>query len=624
MSFKHFLLLFITINLAACSSVTRNTTKIDEFKPQVGPLKTSQLDKSVKGIPTVEEQLDKLTNEALTAGAGAIQFLSGDLFVKAADASIRGDSQLSAILYKYILKLQPEDEFLKKKYSVELIRINKLVEAEKVLASVVKSEKYEDESIALILAGVYTALRKNEKARIVYERILKKHNKSEEACVFLSKSYSITKNYSKAMKLLNSCEKRIPGKAIFSYYKGKIEVSKRNKAQARKYFQKSLKINPAFHQAAMALGLLWEEKEEKVKAVKVYKAFLKKNPMNYAILTRVVQILFAQGKYLEVIPYAERLTSLDPSDLNLKVRLGILYTDVKKYQLAKGVFKEILAAIPTSDKVLYYLGSLHQQLGELDEAVETFGKIETSSTLFHDSNLQIAQMLQVTAQEGVKSRNETSVDKFISFVQNQSEKHEGLRLELRVMLAGFYENNKMIPEAIDEVESVRTEKKYNDQHQYYLASLYEKDSRFEESEKIVLEMLAKNPNNPHALNFLGYSLLERGIRLDQAFVYISKAVELRPEDGYIRDSLGWYYYKVGKLDKALVEIQKAFSLVKTDVVISQHLALIYQKLKSFSLAKKYYLEALRHCKVESERTEVLKGLEQLENLRLPASVEKKK
>jgi len=622
MTFRHFLLLFIALQLTACSSVTQHSKKIDEFKPQVGSLKSPESKSEV--VPTVDEQLNKLTTEAFAAGPSAIQFLSGDLFIKAADASIRGDSTLASLLYKYIIKMQPNDNFLKKKYAVELIRINKLVDAEEVLKSVVKTENFKDESVSLILAGIYTALRKNEEARVVYEKTLKKHPKSEEACVFLAKSYSVSKLYKKARRLLNKCEKKIPGKAIFSYYKGKLEVSRHKKGLARKHFRNALKINPSFHQAAMALGLLWEEKQQDKKAVKVYRKFLKKNPMNYTILTRVVQLLFSQGKYKEVIPYAERLTSLDPNDLNLKVRLGILYTDAKKYQMAKGIFKEILVAVPSSDKVLYYLGSLYQQLGELNEAVETFSKIETSSSLFHDSNLQISQILQLSAQQGVNVGDKKKIERFITFVEEKAKKFEGLRLELRVMLAGFYENNNMVAQAIKQVETIQSDKKFNEQHQYYLASLYEKDNRFNESRELIQKMLVKNPDNPHALNFLGYSLLERGIELNKAFEYISKAVALRPNDGYIRDSLGWYYYKTGQLQKALSEIKKAWQLVKTDVVISRHLALIYQKLNSYGMAKKFYMEALRHCKVESERTEVLKDLEQLENLRLPASIKENK
>ena len=104
-----------------------------------------------------------------------------------------------------------------------------------------------------------------------------------------------------------------------------------------------------------------------------------------------------------------------------------------------------------------------------------------------------------------------------------------------------------------------------------------------------------------------------------AFDYISKALKLRPNDGFIRDSMGWYYYKTGDLKKALVEIKKAWELVKSDTVIARHLAIVYQDLKKYNLAKKYLVEALKYCKQEEERKKVLKAIENLEQLRLPAS-----
>lgn len=75
---------------------------------------------------------------------------------------------------------------------------------------------------------------------------------------------------------------------------------------------------------------------------------------------------------------------------------------------------------------------------------------------------------------------------------------------------------------------------------------------------------------------------------------------MKPDDGYIRDSLGWYHYKMGNFDQALREVKKAWELVKTDVVITKHLAVVYQALKQYRMAK-YYVEALKHCKLESER-----------------------
>jgi Tfp pilus assembly protein PilF len=114
-------------------------------------------------------------------------------------------------------------------------------------------------------------------------------------------------------------------------------------------------------------------------------------------------------------------------------------------------------------------------------------------------------------------------------------------------------------------------------------------------------------------------MLENNEDLDKAHSLIQKAVKLKPNDGYIRDSLGWFYYKTGQIQKALVEVKKAFSLVNSDVVIAKHLAIIYKDLKKYKMAKKFFVEALRNCKFESERKDILKSLGSFPELRLPAS-----
>lgn len=110
--------------------------------------------------------------------------------------------------------------------------------------------------------------------------------------------------------------------------------------------------------------------------------------------------------------------------------------------------------------------------------------------------------------------------------------------------------------------------------------------------------------------------------MDVAFEYISKAVKLRPEDGYIRDSLAWYYFQTGKFKEALAEAKKAFELVKSDVIITKHLGMIYHQLNNIDKAREYLTEALNQARLESEREDVLKILNDVDKVRLPASESK--
>lgn len=609
-------LIFSTALLSGCGSFNKeekdNKNLVEEVKN--GDDGLTKEERLVEAFKKMDIQMAKMIAEAKQGGQGAVDFLASDLFLKANDSSMRGDSHTAAYLYKQLLSLKPEDLYIKKKYAVELIRMGSLVEAKLILQDLVQAKNYSDETIGLVLGGVHSALNENDEAQEVYQKLIKIHPSSEEACVFLAKSYAIEKKYKKSHELLSQCDKAEP-KAVFSYYRAKIFLQEGKSKTAITHLNKSLKLDPSYHQSAMALGLLKEEKEDFEGAVKVYKKFLEENPKSYPVLSRVVQVLFAQEEYEEVLPYAETLSSLDQDDLNLRVRLGILYTDAKMFDQAIGVFKEILAAVPKSDKILYYLGSLYQQTKQAEMAIEAFSKIEVESPLYVDSSMQIAQILQTL----VQLDNQKWEGKFTDFLSVRGEKVEALRVEFQIMLATYFEGLSNYKRAIASLETVTEQKTFTEGHSYYLASLYEKDQRFEDARGIIEKLLVKNPKNAHALNFLGYSLLENSEEIDRAFKLISEAVKLAPNDGYIRDSLGWYYYKVGQLEKALEEIKKASELVDSDVVITKHLAMIYRDLKKYQKAKKYFVEALKNCKQESERNEVMKELDGLQELRLPAS-----
>ena len=106
------------------------------------------------------------------------------------------------------------------------------------------------------------------------------------------------------------------------------------------------------------------------------------------------------------------------------------------------------------------------------------------------------------------------------------------------------------------------------------------------------EVLRLNPNHADALNYLGYSYADRGIHLEEALTLVQKAMELKPNAGYITDSLGWIYYKLGDYEKSVVELEKANQLTPDDPTITEHLADGYAKLNRFDKAIEFYEKAL--------------------------------
>ena len=242
--------------------------------------------------------------------------------------------------------------------------------------------------------------------------------------------------------------------------------------------------------------------------------------------------------------------------------------------------------------------------------------------MFGEASIQMAQIYSGLAREDFVAGKSDKIDFFHKFIAQRIKEHEDSALELKMVEAGFYDDTFQYKKAIETLASFKENKNFTDSHSYYLASLMEKNDQYVEARAMIQKILEKDPNNPHALNFLGYSFLERNENMDKAFEYISKAVKLKPDDGYIRDSLAWYFYSIGKFQDALKESKKAFELVGTDVIISKHLAKIYESLKNYEKAREYYAEALKNAKMQNDREDVLKSLNELEKIRLPASLHK--
>jgi tetratricopeptide (TPR) repeat protein len=110
---------------------------------------------------------------------------------------------------------------------------------------------------------------------------------------------------------------------------------------------------------------------------------------------------------------------------------------------------------------------------------------------------------------------------------------------------------------------------------YQRGIAYERLKEWPKAEPNFKEALKLSPDQPQVLNYLGYSWVDMDINLDEGLKMIRKAVGLRPSDGYIVDSLGWAYYKLGRYDEAVVELERAVSLKPEDPVLNDHLGDAY-------------------------------------------------
>ena len=559
-------------------------------------------------------------------GEESAELLSGSYFLRGNDALKRGEFHLAEELFEKLIKIIPDDPYIETKYAISLIYTKKLTQARNVLipifARTYKSGDGQSQKIGLMLAGLHMVLGDNKSANRVYHSVLKKYPGGQEACILLAKSYSGTMKYSKAHKVLKKCENADKNNAVFSYYRGQLYLEQKRRSLAHRYFDRALKVNPEYEKAVIAKGGLWFEEKKFNKTINFYKKYLEKNPYNHIVLSKMVQTMLVLEKEDDIAEYIEKLSYLEPDNLNIKVKLGIIYSNAERYPEAIGIFKEILTVSPDSDKILFYVGSLYKKIRQYNDSIFYFSRISHDSPLFYESALQVASMLELVATDSVEKgerEREQKVDRFISFVNGHGNKFEDIRVDMAMILSGYYEGQSDFTMARNAIVRVRGEKGYNENHEYYLASLHEKAREYKKADEIIQNLLEKNPDNVMALNHFGYTLLERGENLELAYQYIKKAIELQPENGYVRDSLGWYYYKTGNFKAALVEVKKAWETVNTDAVIARHLAQIYVALRKYGLAKKYYRKALKLCQYQWEEKEIRQSLAELKSQKAGAN-----
>lgn len=121
--------------------------------------------------------------------------------------------------------------------------------------------------------------------------------------------------------------------------------------------------------------------------------------------------------------------------------------------------------------------------------------------------------------------------------------------------------------------------------------------------------LAINPDHPQVLNYLGYSLVERGEKLEEALDMIERAVAGEPQNGAIVDSLGWVYYRLGRLDEAVVQLERAAALEPVDPVINDHLGDAYWAVGRTREAEFQWMRALSFEPEEAEAERIRRKLE---------------
>ena len=261
--------------------------------------------------------------------------------------------------------------------------------------------------------------------------------------------------------------------------------------------------------------------------------------------------------------------------------MGLIYLRNGKLDESIEELRLIVSAWPNDNKSRFYLATAYEEKGDLEKALFEFKRIKPETDYFVESRIHMAHILNL--QEKYDAAIKT-LEEAIGF----SEK----RPELYLMLASVYETMENYDKAMAVIEEGLKIDERNVDLLFRLAILLDKKGEKENCLKKMYEVIEIEPDNADALNYIGYTYAEQGIKLDKAMELVQKALKIKPESGYIIDSLGWIYFQKGDYDKAMKYLQKAAELTGDDPTVSEHLGDVYAKKKKYKEALKSYEKAL--------------------------------
>ena len=223
---------------------------------------------------------------------------------------------------------------------------------------------------------------------------------------------------------------------------------------------------------------------------------------------------------------------------------------------------------PSNDLTAVTLASLFEQLKQGDQVIAAYELVPASSPLKMGAEIQIALELDSMGKTDEAMRR---LNEIVAARPHDVEALSSLA-ELQRSAKKYVEAAATYDKAI---AAVGIPQRDNWTLFYFRGICYERSKQWPKAEADFKKALELNPDQPLVLNYLGYSWVDQELNLEEAFKMLRRAVELRPNDGYIVDSLGWAHFKLGQYAEATETLEKAIDLKPADPVLNDHLGDAY-------------------------------------------------
>ena len=333
-----------------------------------------------------------------------------------------------------------------------------------------------------------------------------------------------------------------------------------NRKDAAKRYERAYKADSTALRTVQAYARFLSRTGSKNEALKIYQEFNKAVP-DHPLISAEMKDLAAGEKLPALVdsPQAGAAEALYGLGASIGRRGG---EDLALIYLQLALYLE-----PTHAMALLSLADLYESLKKPDLAIKVYDRIPPSP-LRRNADIQVASDLdQLERTDEAKKRLE-------HLITEHPKDTEAI-----VAFGNILRGRKQFAECADvygkAIANVAKPEKSNWVMFYFRGICYERSKQWPNAEVDLKKALELYPDQPLVLNYLGYSWVDQGVHMDEGMNMIRRAVEQRPDDGYIVDSLGWAYFRTGNYAEAVKNLERAVELKPEDPTINDHLGDAY-------------------------------------------------
>lgn len=419
--------------------------------------------------------------------------------------------------------------------------------------------------VRLLLAAAYENIRNGRMAEQYYRDVLRLQPDLPEVYFRLGNLYTRMAKYPEAIEAYHEATAIAPDfyQARYNLARVYLEIQDVDKAIAE--LDAVLKLRPNFDQASLLLGLTYERLGRWEEAREVYRQAVQEARTHEGFRERIAETYLRAGDLAGALAELRAIAADRPGDVAVLNRIALLLLEMREHEEAQKTLEEVLALDADNREARFYLAISLEGQEKYTEALVELNKIEPRWEKYGD----------VVIHKGFVFGHLDRLDEALAAFE------EAARLKpkdgnARYLLGVTHLRRKEYAQAVAAIEQAVGLNPDNVNYHYQLGAAYERNRQLDKAETAFRQTLAMDAKHADAYNYLGYMFAEEGVHLDESVALIKKALELEPDNGAFVDSLGWAYYKLGRLDEALLELQRAVTLVKKeDPTIREHLGDVY-------------------------------------------------